>query len=123
MRPMMASRFHLSGLFAVLLALMAQLGAGAAVPRIDPVVAAAVLCHTDDNGNAPTHSPSHLPDCLVCPLCATLHGQQAMLIAEAPRLIPPPVPAVRRAELPPPSTAPPALHRPPSQPRAPPTLS
>jgi hypothetical protein len=120
---MFASRFHLSGLIAVLFALMAQLGAGAAVPQIDPVVAAAVLCHTDDNGNPPAHGPSHLPDCLVCPLCATLHAQQAMLTAEAPRLIPPSLPAVRRAELPPPSTAPPAPHRPRSQPRAPPTLS
>ena len=120
---MVARRFHLSGLIAVLFALMAQLGAGAAVPSVDPVLAAAVLCHPDDNGSAPAHRPTHPPDCLVCPLCATLHGQQAMLTAEAPRLIPPPVLVFKRVELPPPSRAPPLLHRPPSQPRAPPTLS
>jgi hypothetical protein len=120
---MLTNRFRLSGLFAVLLALMAQLGAGAAVPRIDPVTASAVLCHTDDRGNPPAHGPSHSPDCPVCPLCATLHVQQAMLASTAPSLTPPPVEVTRRAELPPPSTAPPALHRPPSQPRAPPTDS
>jgi hypothetical protein len=120
---MLTSRFRLSGLFAVLLALMAQLGAGAAVPRIDSVTAAGVLCHTDDNGNPPAHGPNHPPSCLVCPLCATLHIQQATLTSEAPPLTPPPVLTTRRAELPPPSTAPPALHRPLSQPRAPPTAS
>jgi Protein of unknown function (DUF2946) len=119
---MLTSRFHLSGLLAVLLALMAQLGAGAAVPRIDLVAAAGVLCHTDDTGNPPAHGPTHPSDCLVCPLCATLHAQQAVLVSEVPALTPPPVVAIDRAELPPPSTAPPALPRPPSQPRAPPTV-
>jgi hypothetical protein len=116
-------RFPLSGLFAVLLALMAQLGAGATVPRIDPVAAAGVLCHTDDDTTPPAHGPAHPADCPLCPMCATLHTQQAVLVSVAPRLTPPSMLAVRRAELPPPSTAPPALHRPPSQPRAPPTVS
>ena len=120
---MLMRRFHFSGLFAVLLALMAQLGAGATVPRIDPVAASAVLCHTDDRGNPPAHGPNHSPDCPVCPLCATLHVHQAMLTSAAPKLMPPRVQVTRRAELPPPSTAPPVLHRTPSQPRAPPTFS
>jgi hypothetical protein len=120
---MPTSRFHFSGLFAVLLALMAQLGAGAAVPRIDPVAVSAVLCHTDDRGNPPAHGPNHSPDCPVCPLCATLHVQQAVLASAAPRLMPPSVEVTRRDGLPPPSTAPPTLHRAPSQPRAPPTYS
>jgi hypothetical protein len=119
---MLKDRFRLSGLFAVLLALMAQLGAGAAVPNIDPVAAAGVLCHTDDD-TPPAHGPAHSPDCLVCPLCITLHAQQVVLASAPPELTPPPVPAMRRAELPPPATAPPSLHRPPSQPRAPPTAS
>jgi hypothetical protein len=113
----------LSGLFAVLLALMAQLGAGATVPQIDPIAAADVLCHTDDNGAPPANGPAHPADCLLCPLCATLHSQQAVLLSAVPGLTPPSVLPVRRAELPPPSTAPPAPHRPPSQPRAPPAVS
>lgn len=120
---MLMSRFHLSGLFAVLLALMAQLGAGAAVPQIDPIAVAGVLCHTDDDGSPPGHGPNHPPDCPVCPLCATLHAQPVALASVPPVLTPPVVLAIRRTELPPPATAPPALPRPPSQPRAPPTLS
>jgi hypothetical protein len=120
---MPTGRFRLCGLFAVLLALMAQLGAGATVPRVDPVAAAAVLCHTDDNGNAPAHGPNHPSDCPICPLCAALHAQALALTSDAPLLTPPAIQAILRPELPPPSTAPPALRRSPSQPRAPPTLS
>jgi hypothetical protein len=116
-------RFPLSGLFAVLLALMAQLGAGATVPQIDPVGAADLLCHTGDDGTPPANAPAHPADCPLCPLCATLHAQQAVLVSAPPRLTLPSVLAVRRAELSPPSTAPPAPHRPPSQPRAPPIAS
>jgi hypothetical protein len=118
-------RFHLSGLFAVLLALMAQLGAGVTVPRSDPVVTAGVLCHTDDDdtGGAPAHGPSHPADCPVCPLCATLHTQGLALTSDASAVPPPAVRVVLRTELPPPSTAPPASYRPPSQPRAPPIFT
>ncbi|HBK07571.1 MAG TPA: hypothetical protein DDZ81_17255 [Acetobacteraceae bacterium] len=118
---MLTRRFHLSGLFAVLLALMAQLGAGAAVPRLDPIAGAAVLCH--DDGETPFQPPAHTTDCLICPLCAPPHVQTAILTPEAPVLPPPAIIAVVRTELPPPSTAPPSPHRPPSQPRAPPTAS
>jgi len=124
---MLRRPLHLHGLFALLLALMAQLGAGASVPRLDPVLritGAAALCHTtDDTGGTPNRSPAHPPDCLVCPLCVALHAQAIPLISEAAALAPPTVPAERRPELPPPSTAPPARHRPPSQPRAPPVYT
>jgi hypothetical protein len=117
-------RSSLFGVFAVLLALMAQLGAGASVPRIDPIMTAGALCHTDDDTRGvPLPGPAHHSDCPVCPLCAAVHAQGLALVANAPALTRPAVLAVRRTELPPPSTAPPAPHRPPSQPRAPPVIS
>jgi len=121
---MLNRRFHLPGLFAMLLALMAQLGAGATAPRADPfalLTGAETLCHADDDpGSPPLQSPGHPADCLVCPLCVALHAQAAPQIAGGPSLTPPSLRAERRAELAPPSTAPPAPQRPPSQPRAPP---
>jgi hypothetical protein len=121
---MMNRRFHLSGLFAVLLALMAQFGAGADVPRIDPVAAVGMLCHTeDDAGGTPSKSPSHSPDCPVCPLCVALHAAPAALVPVIATLAAADAGVVLKGELPPPSTAPPASYRPPSQPRAPPTYS
>ena len=121
---MVTSRFRLSGLFAVLLALMAQLGAGASVPRIDPIQGISALCHAEeDEGGAPSQAPSHSTDCLICPLCVIVHAQPAVLVSAGPVVMPPAVLAVIRTELPPPSTAPPALPRPPSQPRAPPLYS
>jgi hypothetical protein len=117
-------RFHLVGLFAVLLALMAQLGAGASVPRIDPISGVAALCHMDDEtGGAPSQAPSHPADCPVCPLCIALHAPSVILASASTVPMPPDGWVVLRTELPPPSTAPPALHRPPSQPRAPPLFS
>jgi hypothetical protein len=117
-------RSNLFGLFAVLLALLAQLGVGASVPHVDPIVTAGALCHTDDDtGGAPLPGPSHPADCPVCPLCATLHAQGLALVSDAPSVTQPALLAIRRSELPPLSTAPPSPHRPPSQPRAPPTFS
>jgi hypothetical protein len=111
-------------MLAVLLALMAQLGAGASTPRFDPVVTAGALCHTDDDaGGAPARTPGHPVDCPVCPLCVALHAQGVALVSNAQKLTPPAVLAVLRVELPPPSTAPPAPHRLSSQPRAPPSFS
>jgi hypothetical protein len=115
--------FQLPGIFGVLLALMVQLGLGASVPQIDPVVTGAGLCHTDDSGGAPSRAPTHPADCPVCPLCSVLHVQATILAADAPGLPPPAIAVLIRPELPPPSTAPPAPHRPPSQPRAPPLFS
>nr|WP_294517692.1 DUF2946 family protein [uncultured Rhodopila sp.] len=124
---MLSRRFHPLGLFAVLLALMVQLGVGATVPRPDPfalLTGAGTLCHADDeSGTAPSQAPGHPADCLVCPLCVALHAQAAPLIAGGPSLVAPSLRTERRAELPPPSTAPPATQRPPSQPRAPPITS
>ncbi len=121
---MLSRRLNLHGLFAVLLALMAQLGVGATVPRLDPialVTGAAQLCHVDDDaGGTPNHAPGHPADCLICPLCAALHAPPATLVSGPPELAPPGVAVVIRSELPPPSTAPPAPRRSPSQPRAPP---
>ena len=117
--------FH--GLLAALLALMAQLGIGASVPRIDPLaqlIGAEVLCHVaDDGGRTPAPGPRHPLDCLICPLCVISHMPQATLVFDALLLTPSAVVVVLRSELPPPSTAPPAQRRAPSQPRAPPTIS
>jgi hypothetical protein len=120
---MVSGRFHLGGLLAVLLALMAQLGAGASVPRIDPVTGVGVLCHTNAGGGGPAHGPSRSSDCLVCPLCVALHAPSVTLIPADSIPVPPGAGAGARAELPPPPTAPPAQHRPPAQPRAPPIFS
>jgi len=121
---MLYRRSHLFGLFAALLALMAQFGAGAGVPRIDPVAIAGVLCHSDDDaGGTPSQSPAHSPDCQLCPLCATAGAQQTLLVSDPLVLTPPVALAARRSGLPPPATAPPSPHRPPSQPRGPPTIS
>lgn len=119
---MLQQRFQLSGLFAMLLALMAQLGAAANQPQIDVAAANVVLCHSDD-GNPPAQAPPHPTDCPMCSLCIGSHVQAPVLAAEprlppAPRLLP-----ARRPELPPPATAPPLPHRPPNQPRAPPAIS
>ena len=82
--------FH--GLLAVLLALMAQLGIGASVPRIDPIaqlIGAEILCHAaDDAGGTPTPGPMHPPYCLMCPLCGVLHTPQATLVSNEMVLTP-----------------------------------
>ena len=119
---MLNRRFHLPGLFAVLLALMAQLAAGASVPRIDPLTGAA-LCHAADPGGTPAKPPSHPPDCPICPLCVALHVASAALLPMIDSLPPPTLAVVGKTALPPPATAPPAPLRPASQPRAPPTFS
>ena len=123
----MLNRLPLSGLLAVLLALMAQLAIGASVPRLDPlaqIVGAEVLCHAPNRADdAPTPAPMHPLDCLVCPLCVAVHGPAIALVPGVAILKPSAAVVVLRSELPPPSTAPPSSHRPPSQPRAPPTIS
>jgi hypothetical protein len=118
---MLTRRFHLSGLLAVLLALMAQLGAGATVVRPDNVAGTAVLCH--DDGGAPSQPPAHTADCLICALCAPLHAQTAALLPVGPVLPAPTAIIIARRDGPPPSTGPPSRPRPPAQPRAPPALS
>jgi hypothetical protein len=102
---------------------MAQLSVGASVPRIDPVAGVGALCHPEDyTGGTPSKAPSHPPDCPVCPFCIALHASFALVpVTDSP--LPPAVMVAFRSELPPPATAPPAPHRPPSQPRAPPIFS
>ena len=122
---MLTRWLHVSGMFAVLLALMAQLGMSTNVPSVDPVATVTALCHIDDDsGGTPSPtSPSHPADCLVCPLCGTLHVQLAILVSDASVPKPPMVPVNNRSGWLPPPTAPPALHRPPNHPRAPPIFS
>ncbi len=124
---MLNRRLSLHGLFAVLLALMAQLGIGATVPQADPIAVIAdfgAICHaTGDAGGTPDHTPAHPVDCLACPLCLAVHAPAVALIARGVTPVPPAAVLVRRVELPPPSTAPPSLHWPPNQPRAPPAVS
>jgi hypothetical protein len=120
---MLSRRFHLSGLFAVLLALMALVGAGASVPRIDPISGIAVLCHGDVDPGAPSKAPDHPINCPVCPLCAALHAPAAPLVSVAAMLAPPMTVVVLKTERPRPAAGPQAAYRPPSQPRAPPTFS
>ena len=118
---MLSHRFNLHGLFAVLLALMVQLGVSASVPRLDAIATAGVLCHIeDDTGGTPSNAPSHPADCLICPLCVALHASPVALVAMVNMPVPPDVGDVLKTELPPPSTAPPGQHRPANQPRAPP---
>jgi hypothetical protein len=106
-----------------LFALMTQLGLGASVPRIDPISGLVAICHTQDGSatdRVPSPAPGHPAGCPICPLCVALHAPPAML-ASAQAITPPAGGwTVIRSELPPPATAPPALHRQPSQPRAPP---
>jgi hypothetical protein len=120
-------RFHLPGLFAVLLALMVQLGIGASVPRFDVVtqlIGAEILCHPPDkSGDTPSPAPLHPLDCLICPLCVALHAPPMVLVPDVAVVAPSAGVVVLRSELPPPSTAPPSPRRRPSQPRAPPIYS
>ena len=112
------------GMFAVLLALMAQLGAVTTAPRIDPIATSGVVCHTDDDaGDTPSPGPAHPADCPVCPLCGAIQTPGTLLLSEAVVIPPPAVQSGRRVELPPPSTAPPSPRHPSSQPRAPPVFS
>jgi hypothetical protein len=124
---MLNRRVPVHGLLAVLLALMAQLGIGASVPRLDPlarIISAETLCHAPDGaGDTPAPAPMHPLDCLVCPLCVAIHVPPIILICDVGGHMPSAAVVVLRSELPPPSTAPPSSDRLPSQPRAPPTIS
>ena len=121
---MLNRRLHPLGLFAVLLAMMVQLGIGASVPRIDPLTGVAALCHTaQGSGGRPSNAPEHRDDCLACPLCAALNAASFALVPVIGRVLPPAVVLPGKTELPPPATAPPAPECAAGQPRAPPTLS
>jgi hypothetical protein len=110
-----------------LLALMAQLGAGASVARLDPltqIVGAELPCHASNGvGDTPAPTPLHPLDCMACPLCVALHSSPAALAPNVAILTPTATVVVLRSELPPQSTAPPSRPRAPHQPRAPPAVS
>jgi hypothetical protein len=120
---MMSFRHRISGMVAVLLALMVQIAVGATVPQIDPVVAlfsAETLCHTDQPSDGPDHESPPL-DCLLCPFCVVVHAQ-AVALPDAPVLRPPNAKWLR-VTLPEVAVPPlPPLPRPPGQPRAPPLV-
>jgi hypothetical protein len=107
-------------LFLALLAIMAQLTVATAVPASSVSLAdVTVLCQHDGKSDAPAAPAHHTPDCSVCFFCHNVVGT-AGLIATPPLLPIPAIAPVARAVVLPPATAPPAFHRAPSQPRAPP---
>jgi hypothetical protein len=119
-------RVPLCGLLAMLLALMAELGIGASVPKLDPlaqIIGAESLCHASDGAGDKPPAPIHPLDCLVCPVCVAVHPPAVALVPDLATQMPTAVVVSLRSELPPPTTAPPSTYRPPSQPRAPPTAS
>ena len=116
---------HPSGLFCALLALVAQLAFGAAVPDMELPLAlnqAALICHarSPDQGKTPPAQHHHLPLSRFCPLCSTL-STPTPLAAPAGPLLPTPVATLHhRPGLPPPPTAPPSNPFRLAQSRAPP---
>jgi len=124
---MLNRRYHLHGLFVVLLALVMQLAVGASMPclsLIGEVTEAEAPCHeTHDTGGAPTKVPVHPADCLACSLCCAMQPPIS-LVPVPPNLTPPRIQHAHRTELPPPARAPPPPRSwSPSQPRAPPSVS
>jgi hypothetical protein len=124
---MLNRRVPVHGVLAVLLALMAQLGISATVPRLNPlaqIIRAEMLCHPPDGvGDTPAPAPMHPLDCLVCPLCVALQAPPIILVGDGEVTSPSAAVVVLRPELPPLSAEPPSSQRPPSQPRAPPAVS
>jgi len=118
---------HPSGLFCALLALVAQLALGAAVPDMELPLAlndAALICHAPsaDQGRTPPAQHHHLPLSAFCPLCGTLTTPAPLLPAAGPLLPVPVATLFHRPGLPPPATAPPSIPFRLAQPRAPPVL-
>lgn len=126
---MLNRRLHPFGLFAVLLALLAQLGFGATVPQADPAQLfdeLQTICHAgsaDETDQTPSHGPSHPGECPVCSLCVARHTPTPTLLDGASVLALPSVRLVAQVDLPPPATTTPSSRWDPSQPRAPPTQS
>lgn len=117
-----------TGLFCALLALVAQLSFGAAVPDMElPLVLhrAALICHarSPDQGKTPPAQHHHLPLSAFCPLCSTLTAPSPLLPHAGPLLPAPVATLFHRPELPPPSTAPPSIPFRLAQSRAPPVLA
>lgn len=116
------------GLFCALLALVAQLAFGAAVPNMEQPLAlheAALICHarSPDHGKAPPAQHHHVPVGAFCPLWTALTAPGSLLASAGPLLPAPIQTLLPRAELPPPSTAPPSIPFRLAQSRAPPLLA
>jgi hypothetical protein len=118
-------RLHLPGLLMVLFALSVQLGVGSRVPQIDPLIQElATLCQASAAPDqSPHQAPAHPMDCLLCPLCMTVHVASAWILPQAVVILVPVIGVAERPELPPPSRAPPPARRYVAQPRAPPAHS
>jgi hypothetical protein len=117
-----------SGFFFALLALVAQLAFGAAVPNIERPLAlheAALICHarSADEGKTQPAQHHHVPVRAFCPLWTALSAQPLLLASAGPSLAVPLQTLLHRAGLPPPSTAPPSIPFRLAQPRAPPRLA
>jgi hypothetical protein len=107
------------GLFAAILALAAQLVAGALVPQ--PAWAASGDSEQCAGmmGKAPAHDRQRRPDCPLCPFCLAV-AHPAPTLAAPPPLPAPSIVLVARALPLPPARAPPALPFPAAHPRGPP---
>jgi len=115
-----------SGLFLALLALVAQMAFGAAVPGPEMTLVlngAGVICHAGaPSGSTPPPHHHHMPDCQFCPLCMSLAAPGIVLPSAGPTPPSPPVATLRLPGLPPPATAPPIAAMLAARPRGPPIL-
>jgi hypothetical protein len=125
---MIRRRIPASGVFLVLLALVAQLAFGAVVPRPEVALVleqTGVICHAAEpsGGTTPPAHHHNTPDCQFCPLCMSLATPGVVLPESAPHPVPPRAVAFHRAGLPPPAAAPPIEAVRTAQPRGPPILA
>jgi len=121
---MIQRRISPLGLLFTLLALMAQLGSGAVVPRMEVMTAlgdVTAICHADETSDQAPPVPHHPADCPICPLCVSLSAAAFAIMADpvlpTPRLV-----IVAPAVILPPATAPPATLVLAARPRGPPAL-
>ncbi|MBV8615598.1 MAG: hypothetical protein JOY66_17785 [Acetobacteraceae bacterium] len=117
---MVRRRLSPLGLFAAILALAAQLVAGALVPQPSWAASHHHSQSCADMGKAPAHDRQHKPDCPFCPFCLAV-AHPAPTLAAPPPLPAPSVVLVAHAAPLPPARAPPPLPFPAARPRAPPS--
>ena len=117
-------RVSLMGLPAVMLALLMQLGFGARVPANASLISVMVICRADAAVPVRPWTPDHHdPGCPVCPLCAAAHTGQPALVPVVAGVSEPRAVRFTQVGLPWLSILPPSRVRPPTQPRAPPTVA
>ncbi len=122
-------RTFASGLFFALLALVAQLAAGATVLNMTifgmadlaAIADATTICHAHETSDQAPATPHNPADCPICPLCVSLSAAAFAIMADpvlpTPRLV-----IVAPAVILPPATAPPATLVLAARPRGPPAL-